>query len=372
MAHVTVQDGVKASFYEILSAANRPSPDASLTTAVLSPEIRAEQFSRFASLRTCIPQKLQLHGAGYIIRFACDGYHYLAINTEGMTVSEKGTLSEYFATKGLYDHAIEECFFLYLRFHLGRLYRLKAERREAQAAADILDISKEQGYSGHEISDLISYHEEVQCYKLDMDSNYNSENIWSIAASLAANIPILRTSLMVDDVARNVERVSLLAPHLAENAYTALTSIHWKYIFFELYKCLEGMFFLSWGLKAKQVLKLSTALEAHKIIREVTSFKEQEKTSIEGLFELLTDELLQQVLGYDVESFKNFPAEVTKPQVGRRIYKIRNQLIHQEDYEDREALDLENENWADLIMAMCDIVCELFASFKAEIQDAKV
>jgi hypothetical protein len=57
----------------------------------------------------------------------------------------------------------------------------------------------------------------------------------------------------------------------------------------------------------------------------------------------------------------------SKQSIGRRVYKIRNTLVHQEDYEDRDPLDLENENWSELIKFLCESIKYLYGNYRADI-----
>jgi hypothetical protein len=365
-----------AAFTELLSAGGSVSGDyKSLKTTQIGDERKSNQYRRIKDLCGQRPEIIHLHNDGFIVRFKCENDFYLILKTEDLTEAETRKTSDYLATFGLSDHEMEECFFLYLRFHLNKLFKVKRIRRDIDRARDILEVSAEPEYTGHDIYDLITYHETLNVYKIDQNSTFSSDEMWQIASNIACNLSGYRSVLIEESTAQEMLSISNIAPHLSENVYTALTSIHWKYTFFELYKCLEALFFLPWGMSTKNAFQLKlTALESHRAVMKITSFREKEAESVVKLFEMLDDSIVANVKSRTIMSFRNLALDDTedklaasKQSIGRRVYKIRNTLVHQEDYEDRDPLDLENENWSELIKFLCESIKYLYGNYKSDI-----
>lgn len=56
-----------------------------------------------------------------------------------------------------------------------------------------------------------------------------------------------------------------------------------------------------------------------------------------------------------------------KKKLGRRIYKIRNQCVHQEDYEERVKTEVTNECWPKLTLLLFKTVHYFYSNFPADI-----
>ncbi|WP_207285695.1 hypothetical protein [Pseudomonas sp. FW300-N2A2] len=365
-----------AAFTELLSAGGAVSGDYKLLkTTQISDDRRIDQYRRIKDLCGQRPEIIHLHNDGFIVRFKCENDFYLILKTEDLTETEIRKTSDYLATFGLSDHEMEECFFLYLRLHLNKLFKVKKIRRDVDRARDILEVSVEPGYAGHDIYDLITYHENLNIYKIDQNSTFSTDEMWQIASNIACNLSGYRSVLIEESTAQEMLSISDIAPHLSENVYTALTSIHWKYTFFELYKCLEALFFLPWGMSTKNAFQLKlTALESHRAVMKITSFREKEAESVVKLFEMLDDSIVANAKAGTIISFRSLALDgaedkltASKQSIGRRIYKIRNTLVHQEDYEDRDPLDLENENWSELIKFLCESIKYLYGNYRSDL-----
>lgn len=350
-----------------------------LKTAMIAEDRKASQFRRIASIGKSSIETIYLHNDCFISRFQCEEDFFLALKTEGLTEAELEDTSSLLAGYGLFEHELEECFFLFLRHSLKRLYKVKRERRDAMRSKDILAISSAPGYAGHDILDLIEYHEDIQVFKIDQNSIFSNLELWGVAATIASNLTPYRSALIPTDSALQIASISSAIPSLSENVYTALTSIHWKYTFFELYKCIEALFFLPWGLSTKTGLQLnSSAFDSHQLITTIMSFKTKEKDSIEKLFMLLDDQFVADAKNSNIESFKELDLDAStgkvntsKQLIGRRIYKIRNTLVHQEDFEDRSPLALENENWSNLVKFLCSSIIYLYTTYSSELPKPK-
>jgi len=369
----TLMAAAFAELQQVAAIADNAHP--ALKTADLADERKTHQFPRIASIAKSQVETIYLHNDCFITRFTCQNDYYLALKTQDLIASELDETIKLLETYGLFEHELEECFFLYLRHTLKRLYKVKRDRRDPQRSRDILEISDQTDYIGHDIHDLISYHEDITIFKIDNNSIFSNCELWGIASAIASNLTPYRSALIPSDSALQIASISTAAPHLSQNVYTALTSIHWKYTFFELYKCIESLFFLPWGLLTKTGLQLkSTAFDSHQLVTTIMSFKTKEKDSIIKLFGLLDNQIITDAQSSGVVSFKDLTfdssaekSNSSKEAIGRRIYKIRNTLVHQEDFEDRSPLNLDNENWPALIKYLCPIIVHLYTHFRHEL-----
>ncbi|RYE15298.1 MAG: hypothetical protein EOP45_18625 [Sphingobacteriaceae bacterium] len=245
-------------------------------------------------------------------------------------------------------------------------YRLKKEFRSTDFARNFIDIAGG-SYDGHEINDLISAFSEFIIFEIPGESIYSTEDIWKIACRIASSSTSMRSTIITPEIAKRLGEIALKPNVPTDNIYSAVTSIHWKYVFFELYKCIETIYYLPWQFQLKQELGLAvSANQLAKVCKARIQWRAKEDSSIQALFELCQAAIFDDsIRAHDL--FRDLDASASQSTFGRRVYKIRNLLVHQQDYDDTAPLDIQDVQWEAVISFMCEIVDDLYSRFSTEL-----
>jgi hypothetical protein len=111
-----------------------------------------------------------------------------------------------------------------------------------------------------------------------------------------------------------------------------------------------------------------TALELAKHCKSELGWREKEKASIEKIFEMIPDRVAMSPAVTSVICFSEIVgSEATSAAFGRLVYKIRNGIVHQKDYEDQEPVHIGSQEWPILASYLCDLLNYLYTNFAADL-----
>lgn len=354
---------IEAAFAPFVSAAGEPAYASALTTRKLPPERQKGQFAKFASLAAYEESPLYLPGNGFITRFKHAEGHLLVISDNHLDDEGREDLGGWALDFGLVEDQIDEALFLVLCSEMDGFYKPVGLNLKRQRAENLLGIV-EPDYEGHDISEMIDWYQSVAIFSIPEDHKSREMSLYRLASEIAARNPSFRPDIITGEVAGALKRLNDLPNINPENIYYALTSTHWKHCFMDVYRCLEAVFYLPWTISLRDSLSSTmSALELAKECRKNLVWREREKTSISKIFELVDNEVsrppdlhafgpLQDLYGNDAGANK----------FGERIYKIRNQLVHQEDYEDPVQLPIDQDEWAPLCIYLASVVEAIYVS----------
>jgi hypothetical protein len=351
-----------ALFSEIADAAGRHDLIGKLRTVDLPPDRKDEQYAKLGQLRRFGTGPLQLVNSRFIGRFRDDNRIYLCVQTEGVNLEALDALE---ADLGEYDvdpTILDESTFLFLAHDFRPFYRVKPRFLQKDEADEVIAIGSDPSYSGHQIDDAVNFFERVSIFTISSDSLLATCGEWFIAAHIAAVAPIFRTGLISQDRVSDFRLLQGLGNVNPENIYYALTSIHWKQVFLEIYKCIEALYYLPWVLTLKNKYGYSeTGLTIARQLREGLRWREKEVESIEALFGLLDERLVKNSGLAKTGPFADMNFTTSKASaIGRRIYKIRNVQVHQEDYDDPSPLEISPECWPVVVQYMIVVAVRLY------------
>lgn len=157
----------------------------------------------------------------------------------------------------------------------------------------------------------------------------------------------------------------------SEKLFLALTATRWRYVFLELFRCIEAVLYMTWVMDLKKSVNgIFTLRKGYESIRTSLGWREDKGVSIQklfSLFELDSDismaesnvDQFQELLG--TEGFK-------RAWIGKKIYKIRNQLVHHEDFTDRTVLNVTEDEFRDISVYLVIFLQKLFALYDKDLR----
>lgn len=365
----TTQDYIDSIFSEIIVAASREDLRSVLKTCPPPASVRDETYRRLKIIKPHGGPALRLSTGGFVARQVVGDELLVIVSTEQLNADERNALDGLMVHEGGEPDALDIASFCNLAFHAGEIYRIKTELRSQEAAEDQIDLTTiEGGYKGHELATVMSWFEDVSVYKFERTSRLFDARSSLIAALLGGSISAFRSPLMDSTLASKVLSLVNLPNVNPENVYLALTSQHWKHAFIEIYRLVEALYYLPWVLDLRAANKSTqSGLLMARQCRSFLDWREREESSIRKLFGLLPD---TSVVRADLISTSPFsgiaPDEINSGSVAERIYKIRNQLIHQEDYEERSRLTINDDFWPVSLDFLIDISTILYATYAAD------
>ncbi|GFO55578.1 hypothetical protein GMSM_25850 [Geomonas sp. Red276] len=372
MAKLRFDDYMKAVFAPIVGTTKLNRSLAVLKTAPLPPEELVTQIRRLHSLEILDGGAVQLHNGDFIVRFTCEGETYLAVSVDNISNDDKGHIISIFENDDLALCEFEACYFLFLCHQLKDIYKIKPYL-SAEAIVEMLNLSDvefAQGYAGHDIDDVKMVYNELLFFKIPNDSLYLEKSDWYITARLALSNKNFRSVLVTDNVLTCAESLSGLSNINPENIYLSLTSVHWKHCFLEIYRCIEAIYYLPWMVELKQNSKSPcNAVELAKICHNV-GWREREVDSITKLFSILPFSVIHDMELNGLSALSGIVIaddEESMRALGRRLYKIRNECVHQEDYEDLVKTNTSISCWQNLTELLYKVVYYFYTKYSSEI-----
>lgn len=362
MARPPVTEYIAALFAPFVAAAGNPPWSAELKTAPIPENRRDTQYRRFAKIEEFGGPPVSLAGDQFICRFRHHEGSYLCIGIEGLNPSEILALRTWADSQQLTEVAIDETTVLFLAYYASSKFKPRSTALTESGALEIIDIIDDD-YNGHEIFDLVKHYQDFLVFEIPKDNRFLSVSKHSIACNLSSQIPVMRSSIITDDLAGKILRLSELPNVNPENLYFCLTTNHWKYAAIEIYKCLEAAFYLPWTKGLRDAI--SHEMSALQMARECKlnlQWREKEKDSLIRVLEMLPTQSVIREDIVNLESFSGLPENASHSAIGTRIYKIRNQIVHQYDYDSPEPIYIPDSEWPIISAYLSDIVYELYST----------
>jgi hypothetical protein len=352
---------VDSAFRPFVDAAGGPAYQSQLKTVDLPGQRKEEQFQKFRSLKAFGGDPLYLPGNGFLVRYSHLGGAFLCVSDNHLDDDGKEELSNWAINEGLLESYFDESTFLVFCRELHGFYRPIDLNLRKQRAEDLLDVVGTD-YRGHYINDMMDWYQSVAIFEIPLGHYALNISSYRIATNIVSKNRAYRSDIIGDEIAHAISTLNELSNVNPENLYFALTSTHWKHTFLDLYKCLEAIFYLPWTSVLRDSLKSTmTALALAKECRRNLVWREREKTSIARLFEYLPPEICKMPIISNIAPLQDlFGNNASNGKFGERIYKIRNQFVHQEDYDDPIVLDIQKNCWLPLCLYLTSVIKELY------------
>jgi hypothetical protein len=274
---------------------------------------------------------------------------------------------------GLFLHEFEPCFFMHITHFLSDYYKVKTSI-SSNELIEVLGLTlreNQRDYIGHEIQELIDIYTPLMIFNVNGDSVVLEKDNWFLACILALDCKSLQSKLVDDELIYLAGQLFNLEKNSLENLYLSITASHPKYLFIEIYRCLEAIYYLPWmhQLKTKSGFT-HDAFTLAKIVSKTIFWKEKERDSINEIFKMIPFHVISNsnldkisiLNGLSIEDTDGFRVKLSN-----YIYNLRNQSVHQQDYEEIDSYKLISSDWLYLSKFVYKVVDYFYRSFSSDI-----
>lgn len=355
-------------FSDLARAAGREDLLGKLRTADLRDPVREEQFSKLKQLKLFPDDVVEMPKASFLTRYKSGDETFICIQVNGFADSEKSYLIDRLGQYDVFPDEIDESTFMMLTYGLPSIYRIKDIYSDYYQAIDFIEVADSENYVGHEILDLINIFDELLIFRVQADSIFASCDKWFVASFVSCSTREFRSKTFPDVLADRFFELLLLRNTNPEHIFYAVTSIHIRQCFLELYRCVESLFYLPWTKALKAELGTDHSCRSLAgLLRSTTGWRHKERDSICNLFSIAAICSSDYNIVLSLPAFNDLDAAEVKPEhIARRIYKIRNILVHQEDYDDTTHITITQECWPKLVHFLLIVTENLYRTYKLE------
>lgn len=368
MGRPSFSDYMEALFAPLVGAAGRPDLLRQLKTADLAEDRRSDQFERLKRSRIMGGEHVSLPPNSFVFRYRNSYGAFLCVQNEDLDPQGREQLSIWGPSGGLTETRLDKSAFLFLVYSLRGSYKPKSEFLTRDTAENVIDIIGSD-YPGHSIYEVQKWYRAVAVFEIPEDHVFRSQSNYGVAANIAARMPDFRSALIPPALATAIAGLTNLPNVNPENLYFALTSAHWRHVVLEIYKCLEAAFYLPWAKNLRDALgHQMSALEMAQHCKKNLRWRENEARSIVALFQLLPEDIVIDPAIRATVGFSDIPGDIdVVAAFAKRVYKIRNQLVHQQDYDSPEPVNLDEAVWLSLALYLCKIIDILYSKFAVDL-----
>lgn len=359
---------IRSAFAPIANLAGRESALDEFTTTDLPEERREEQFRLFRKIEVDRSKVIPLSGGGFLTVIKDEERELVLVSSVLLSNIEcENLLSTCEKNLVLIPQEYEEAIFLIAATEFNNFLRLSDGIRSKEAAIDFLDIV-DQNYKGHDFYGLKDAYNSILVMECDKDNPlYNSE-ISNVTLAILSNIKELWSPIIDEEVGDAICKLRDIEWVDKSSLLQALTSSQWRHVFLEVYRCLESVFYFPWIRDFKKNGKINGRnRDILKLCREELKWFAKEEKSIARLFEMIhTDELeklerriakLSEIQGNEEHKRSSF---------GRKLYSIRNTLVHHENKESTNIEYLTHEEIRDFTLYLAQFIHDFDASYGRE------
>jgi hypothetical protein len=371
MARIGYKDCVEKAFEPLLRASGRPDLSARLQVIPPNEEERAAQFKKFGSMRPG-EAPLFLPNGGFFFSFKIEDTQCFAFSSFLDEADLIESLRGWLQSNDAVLEPIDQATFLFLSYHTTKYYALRPEYQNRRVSLEIIGLAEQSGYEGHDVDDLIAYYRPAYVVSVPSDSIFYDIDIYVVATEMLASVSNLRSPIVDDEFALLIHGLLSLPSIKPENLFLCLTSTRWRYAYLELFRLIESTLYVPWILDL--IGDISSTMRApllYTALRKNIDWREVKGRSIERVFQDVRDDGELSSLEARIQAFKDVLSskEPTRAAIGRRVYKIRNQLVHPEDYVDASLLDVSEGQFRDLSVYLCHVVRGIYANYDTQMRD---
>lgn len=281
-----------------------------------------------------------------------------------------------------YNEEDKDIFFMFLRAH--ELISFNTTLR-LQAEENISWQPEAEDYTKTEVSELFSYYEEIDIFKIQPDSPLHQQSVFWTSYLIAASTTALHPKYLTTQALENCHEIynRSLWHFPIDNARIAITAPTFKHTFIDLYRCLEWLYSLPRSLKLKSELGLTLkGTELAKAFREKLSWRRTELDSLELLIidadsRHLNPADIEKCLGEPLPTIPSASQPLTEGQpktleewnekvsrkLAKKIYALRNQFVHQLDASEIIRISIsEEQHFINLLTEICLMTYHKYAS----------
>lgn len=370
MARVGYKDCVARAFSPLVEAARREELAGHLTTQRLSVEDSEVQFPKFGSLRTTDAEPLFLPNGGFLYPFLTNDSLAIAISLYEDIEELENSLRPFLEENQGYIEEMDASSFLFLSYHAHDYMRLRQAFQKQLAAENVINVIDD-NYKGHDIYDLMSYYQPVYVIYIPTESAITMANQYSIAVEVINLLPSLRPAIIDQQFSDSAYKLISYPCIDSEKIFLSLVSTRWRYVFLELYRCLEALLYVPWMTAIQRTIPTSMPLrDLYSSIRNSLNWREHKSSSFEMIFDLFKDRTDLDAHERNIEIFFDLTNSegFQRRQIGKRINKIRNQLVHHEDSDDRSILDVSESQFRLISLYLAIFIGEFCEEYDSKLR----
>lgn len=367
MARPTYKQCVAKAFAPLVEASRLPDISGNLTTQKLSTEDAEVQFPKFNSLRVTNSEPLFLPNGGFFYPFLTTNSLAIAISLHEDLEDLESMMDTFLESNSASIEPMDASSFLFLSYHAYEYMRLKQVYNKQLMAENVINIVDE-NYIGHDIYDLISYYQPVYIIYIPKESAITMANQYALAVEIVNLLPPLRPAIIDQEFSEAISKLISYPCIDSEKIFLSLVSTRWRYAFLELYRCLEALLYVPWMQDIQQHIPTSIPLrDLYQKIRHSLNWREHKSASFERIFDLFENNLELSVHEKSIDIFFDLTNSegFQRRWIGKRINKIRNQLVHHEDSDDRSILSVTEDQFRSMSLYLAvfiGIFCEEYDS----------
>lgn len=302
-------------------------------------------------------------------KFSYNNDDYLLITQIDAYDPTTKTVFGYLESSGIFEQEINAGLFLFLVKDADLQRIASVSLLEENIFFDQYDGE----YQGHDFSDLLEFVEDFTVFKIDANSAFKGrdsiEASYFICAQFEKFIRLPIQALVKDYLAVLQEQSAVLK----ENVFLSLTATHYKHAFLELYRCIEVLYILPRSIMLKA--KLAYTNPAYELARHCSNelgWRRREEDSLARIFKDI-DEAVIAASGIQGASFAiaewAFDGTDTQKKsheaLAAKIYRIRNQLVHQLFPDDEIAIA--DSDWIILIRFTLDVIRDAYRIYRSDL-----
>lgn len=252
------------------------------------------------------------------------------------------------------------------------------------------------GIRKHSFSDLKRYFEDFKVFKVTDNSIFIDEevNIYKLLSFIFIHSNNMQKLPFEEETLLQFHEISIdrgnsfFIPY--ELVFECLIAIQWKYVYKDLYRCVENLYAFPKAKKLMQSMNCSNSIKIEDIITSLENklgWRANEKEALQQLLMYVSLHTLDSFLKvFDSddswkteEELKKEKEEMVEPDtlaidqlnkdiyrkkanyVGKRLYKLRNSLVHfRKALTDEEFSNLDDEKWNILTRSMLMFISEVY------------
>lgn len=268
--------------------------------------------------------------------------------------------------------------------------KLRSDLEDGYLEQYILSQHEDDGYVGHSLEDVVECFESLVLFKIEENSVLNDIQPFNVAC-IVYSFLIDVINLPLDGILPQYRNA--LQSHtkrFSDNILLSMTATHWKHCFLEIYRCLEGIFPLPrardlhqsilGGIAPAEGSQLTgnglnscvSLIDLASSCHDILGWKSNERDALRLLFKLagraaITNSMLLDISFISVAGSEQPLEEKQLIDISEKIYKVRNQLVHQ--FRPDQEIPISKEDWPKLIQFMLEFWESCFSEFGSAFKD---
>lgn len=325
-------------------------------------------------LKTSKPEVDYILNNVKVAKFSYDNSEHLLITQIDPDDSETKSVLVNLESLGVIEQDINAALFILIvkDANLQRISPLSLQELDEHIFYGQYDVD----YHGHDFTDLMSYIEKFAVFKIDADSVFCGRDYTEIAYYICSQFDkfiTLPIQSLVSDYQDILQEQSAV---LKENVFLSLTATHYKHSFIELYRCIEVLYVLPRSISLKS--KLAYSNPAYELARHCIDELGWRKREEDSLCRILKDidESVIAASGIQNATFADpgwlfdgtDSEKKSHEKLAVKIYRIRNQLVHQLLPDDE--IRITDQDWNLLIKFTLDVIKDAYRVYKSNLPSA--